>query len=57
MSKTIVTITSLVVMTIFLGLYCLFYYYFLNNNMRACMTHYRDYDYCKTIVGGNNEDN
>lgn len=50
MNKTLASVITIIPIGICLGIYCLVYTWYLNNNMNGCMNHYKDYNYCKSIV-------
>lgn len=50
MSKKINSLIAMIVIFLCLFMYLMVYEYLLNNNMRVCMTHYKDYNYCKAKI-------
>lgn len=49
-NKKVISFISFIVIVIFLAIYCLAYRYAIRNNMELCMLHYKDYNYCQTLL-------
>lgn len=49
-SKNVVSFVGFIVMAICLTIYALVYRYVTRNNMEMCMLHYKDHNYCQTLM-------
>lgn len=49
-SKNVASFVAFIVMAIGLIIYGLVYRYAIRNNMELCMLHYKDHNYCQSII-------